>query len=93
MYYTVKTLLSKGISQGQIAKQLGISRNTVAKITQKIASGQSWPQLQTRDKKLSDFHDQIRELVENNKSVILIHDRLVRIHDLSVSYPTVARYV
>jgi len=30
MYYTVKTLISKGISQRQIAKQLGISRNTVA---------------------------------------------------------------
>jgi len=59
MYYTVKTLLSMGISQRQIANQHGISRNMVAKMTQKIASGQSWPQLQTRDKKLSDFHDQI----------------------------------
>jgi transposase len=93
MYYTVKTLLSKGISQRQIAKSLGISRNTVAKIVIKIAAGQSWPPLQTRNKRLSDFHDQIRELAENNKSAVLIHDRLTRIHDLSVSYPTVARYV
>jgi transcriptional regulator with XRE-family HTH domain len=63
MYYTVKTLLSKGISQRKIAKDLGISRNTVAKIAEKIAAGQSWPTLQTRNKKLSDYHDQIKELV------------------------------
>ena len=50
MYYTVKTLLSKGISQRKIARDLGISRNTVAKIAEKIASGQSWPPLQTRNK-------------------------------------------
>ena len=93
MYYTVKTLLSKGISQRKIAKDLGISRNTVAKIGEKIAAGQSWPPLQTRNKKLSDYHDQIKELVENNKSAVLIHDHMVRIHELDISYPTVARYV
>jgi len=93
MYYTVKTLLSKGISRRKIAKDLSISRNTVAKIEKMISSGQSWPPLQTRQKILSDFHDQVREFVENNKSAILIHDYLTRIHDLDVSYATVARYV
>jgi len=93
MYYTVKTLLSKGISRRKIAKDLGISRNTVAKIEKMVASGQSWPSQQTRQKILSDYHDQVREFVENNKSAILIHDYLTRIHDLDVSYATVARYV
>jgi transposase len=65
----------------------------VAKISEKIASGQSWPPPQTRNKRLSDYHEKIRELVENNKSAVLIHDHLARVYDLSVSYPTVARYV
>ena len=33
-------------------------------------------------KKLSDYHDQIKELVENNKSAVLIHDTMVRVHEL-----------
>ena len=53
MYYTVKTLFSKGISRRKIAKDLGISRNTVAKIEKMVASGQSWPSQQTRQKILS----------------------------------------
>ena len=37
MYYTVKTLLSKGKSQRKIATELGISRNTVSDIAKSIS--------------------------------------------------------
>ena len=67
MYNTVKTLLLKGKSQGKIVAELGISRNTVSDIAKSIAAVKSWPTPQNRPKKLSEYHNQIRELVKKNK--------------------------
>jgi len=93
MYFTVKTLLSRGKSQRFIAKELGISRNTVKSIKEKLDAGNAGPPPQTRPKKLADYHDQIMDMVENNKSAVLVHDKLGRIYEFEVSYPTVVRYI
>jgi len=52
MYFTIKTLLSRGKSLQSISQELEMHRNTAKKIKEMIESGQPGPPTQKRIKKL-----------------------------------------
>jgi len=51
MYFTIKTLLSRGKSLQSISQKLEIHRNKAKKIKEKIETGQPEPPTQKRIKK------------------------------------------
>lgn len=93
MWYTVRTLLERGKSLRAISRELGISRKTVTKIRDEIQKGKIKPPEITKTVILEDYHDYILELHEKKLTSVLIHRKLCREKGLSVSYPTVLRYV
>lgn len=91
MYHTIKTLLAQGHSQRKIARELGIHRKTVKRISDRIEQGEG-PGQYDRSLKLSDFEAKLREW-EPKLTGVLIHERLVADYGLEVSYRTVSRYL
>lgn len=89
---TVKTLLSKGLSRRKIAEQLGIHRKVIKRIERDLLSD-SVGSGYLREKKLSSFEHQIKELMSSDLTTELIHQKLVKEHSLSVSYATVSRFI
>ena len=78
MYYTIKTLLSKGKSELAIDRELSLHRDTVRNIKTKLESGKTGPEIQERTKKLSVYHDEIREFYEEKGLTAQpIYDKLV----------------
>lgn len=51
IYFTIKTLLSRGKSPKSISQELEIHRNTAKKIKEKIETGPPVPPIQKRIKK------------------------------------------
>lgn len=93
MFYTIKTLLTQGKSLREIARHLGISRDVVTRIRDHLAGGRQTPPEYHRDKLLDEHEPLVRQLWEKGLTAELIHQRLVEAHQVSVSYPTVARFV
>lgn len=93
MYYTIRTLTQKGLSQRRIARELGIHRETVRKIQHELAEGRMDPVPVKRDKLLDPWEEQIIEQLEKGWSAELIYQWLTNRKQVNVSYPTVARYV
>ena len=75
MHYTVKTLLEQGRSQRSIARELGISRETVRRIMSDIDAGLTHHNYQ-RPKSLDGYRDVVQELLSNGLTGVLIHQRL-----------------
>lgn len=93
MYHTVKTLLSQGRSQREIARELSLCRKTVGRIKKALAEGLDRPAAQVRSKRLDAYAELIARYHEEGLSALLIHQRLKREQGLQVSYPSVARWV
>jgi transposase len=93
MYYTIKTLLSQNKSQRKIAKELGIHRSTVKRLSNHIKEGKLEPPLQQRSKKLLPYHDIIKEYFDDELSGKLIHQKLLQEYKLKISYVSVCRYI
>ena len=92
MHHTIKTLLEKGRSQRSIARDLGINRSVVRRVARELELGQP-PGSYQRSPKLAGYEDQIRDWLGSDLSGVLIHQRLVNDHGLSVSYGTVRRKI
>ncbi len=73
MYYTIKTLLCQNKSQRKIAKELGIHRSTVKRLSNHIKEGKLEPPLQQRSKELLPYHDTIKEYIDDGLNGKLIH--------------------
>lgn len=93
MYYTVKTLHSRGYSKRKIAQTLGIHRNTVSRILEQVIQGELEPAIKKKEKLLDKYQEQIRTWVEEGKSAVLIHEFLSRQYGLQVAYPTVVKQI
>nr|WP_266367489.1 helix-turn-helix domain-containing protein [Tellurirhabdus rosea] len=94
MYLTIQTLRNRGMSQQQIANQLGISRRTVRKILDRLAQGHQQPARQVRSKKLDDSFQAVKALFEQGLTAKLIFQRLTtRQPPIQVSYRSVVRFV
>jgi len=93
MYYTIKTLFSKGYSKRKISKELGIHRNTVTKILSEVSSGEVGPKPFSRNKLLDNYKEQIDIWLSQEKSAVLIHEYLTSKYSIDVAYPTVVKYV
>ena len=92
MHHTIKTLLEKGRSQRSIARDLGINRSVVRRVARELELGQP-PGSYQRSPKLAGYEAQIRDWLGSDLSGVLIHQRLVNDHGLSVSYGTVRRKI
>ncbi len=93
MYNTIKTLLDHGKSVREIARELGMCRKTVTRIQRALLNGDSAPTQQAKVSSLNDYQQEIERFVESDYSALLIHQKLVQQHGLSLSYSAVARYV
>jgi len=93
MIYTIKTLLNKGFSQRRIAKELGINRKTVKKYCEQISEGKIEEPKINRSKVLDNHRVLIVEWLEKGLTAQLIFDKLVELHKINISYPTVARFI
>ena len=93
MYYSVKTLLSQGKNLSEISRELQIDRKTVRKIRDKLSSGKIEPPVFSRKSVLDVHKEEIIEYLSEGFSAVLIHERLCREKDLSVSYSCVKKYV
>jgi len=93
MYYTVKTLLDQGKNLSQIAREVGIDRKTVRKIRDKLKEGGIKPPEFSRKSILDPYKEQIIEYLSEGLSGVLIHQRLVNEHNLSISYSCVKKYL
>ncbi len=91
-YQTIKTLLGRGQSERSIAEQLGIHRQTVRQIKERLASGQGPPTYE-RASQLDAYESQVTAYVESKLTAVLIHERLQADHGLDISYSTVQRFV
>lgn len=93
MIYTIKTLSQQGKSQRAIARELGISRRTVAKYLEKIeVEGVKEPKI-NKVKKLDSHEQLITELFEGGLTAKLIWQKLQSEYQIQISYITVARFV
>lgn len=94
MKYTVKTLLSKGLSQRAISKELGISRKTVKKYFEEFQNNNIvlTPQIE-RAKILDPFKHEIEQWLYEGLTGVLIQEKLNTESGLNVSYPTVSRFL
>jgi transposase len=94
MKYTVKTLLSKGLSQRAISKELGISRKTVKKYFEEIQNNNILltPKIE-REKILDVYKSDIEEWLSSGLTGVLILEKLNIEQKLNVSYPTVSRFL
>lgn len=93
MYNTIKTLLDHGKSVREISRELGMCRKTVTRIQRALLNGDLAPTQQARGSALSDYHQEIESLLERDYSALLIHQKLVQQHGVTLSYSAVARYV
>lgn len=94
MKYTVKTLLSKGLSQRAISKELGISRKTVKKYFDEFQNNKTvlTPKIE-RIKILDKFKQEIEQWLSEGYTGILIQEKFNIEMGLNVSYPTVSRFL
>jgi len=93
MYYTVKTLHEKGFSKRKIARELGIHRDTVTAILEKVSVGKMDAEPVKKASLLDPYKPTILEWMEQGKSCVLIHEKLLQNFELQVAYPTVVKYV
>lgn len=93
MYYTVKTLLSQGKNISEISRELGIDRKTVRKIRDKVKDGEIETPKYSRVSILDGYKEEIIEYLSEGLTGVLIHQKLTRDYDLSVSYSCVKKYV
>lgn len=94
VYTTIQTLRAQGKGKCEIARVLGIHRNTVTRIFSDLDRGVEGPEVTERPKKLDAHAERIQKWIENEGlTAELIHDRLVQRHSLKHHYATTARYV
>jgi len=93
MYNTIKTLLEHGKSLREISRELGMCRKTVSRIQKALLNGDSAPRQQSRSSGLEVFHEQIEHYLASGLSALLIHQKLIQQHGLTLSYSSVARYI
>lgn len=86
-----------GLSERQLASQLGISRNTVSKYLKLSAADISGLQEETaRGKKLDDYRDYIIQLLQTYpglSAVKVLRKLKAKVDDLAVSNRSVRRYI
>ena len=92
MENTVKTLLAQGISQRRISRELGISRKVVRRIKSQLETT-TLSKGYFREGKLAQHEATVRSYLDKGFSSVLIHQKLVSVHGLDVSYHTVRRFV
>jgi transposase len=94
MKITVKTLLSKGLSQRSISKELGISRKTIKKYFDEFKINDKILTPKIKRKKILDaLNDDIEFWIKQGLTGILIQEKLKKEKGLKVSYPTVSRFL
>jgi transposase len=93
MYYAVKTLLDRGKNLSEISRVLGIDRKTVRKIRDRLKEGKISPPEFSRKSVLEPYKDEIIEYLSEGLSAVLIHQKLLREKEISVSYSCVKKYV
>jgi transposase len=93
MYYTVKTLYEKGFSKRKIARELGLHRDTITSILEKVSHGKMDPEPAQKPSKLDPYKESILEWLEQGKSSVLIHEKLLHHFQVPIAYPTVVKYV
>ena len=93
MIYSIKTHYEQGDSIHEISRKLKIHRTTVRKYLEQIKTiGVVGPVIQ-KEKKLDRHKGTILEWLEKGLTARLIHNKLIELHSVEISYPTVARYV
>jgi len=93
MYYTIKTLLCQGKSIREISRELKMCRRTISNIKTALDNGQDRPTEQIRTKALDAHKDLISEYYDEGLTALLIHQRLVKEKGITISYPSVARWI
>jgi transposase len=93
MYYTVKSLLSRGKNISEISRELGIDRKTVRKIREKVKGGEVETPKFSRVSILESYKQEIIEYLSEGLTAVLIHQKLTNEYNLSVSYSCVKKYV
>jgi len=93
MYITVQTLLEKGNSISEIARNCKIDRKTVRSIRNKLKAGIDFREKATRKKKLDQWIDLIQSQIDLGWSADQIHENLVKSFKANISYSTVQRCV
>lgn len=91
MYHTIKTLLNQGRSERWISRELGIHRKTVKRLSKEVKADEL-PKSYARASPLSGYEQVIQGYLDQELSYVLIHQRLLSDHGLSVSYSSVRRY-
>ena len=92
MQTTIKTLHKKGISQSQIARTLGISRNTVRKVIQSDERGETQLKKKPHPSMLDEYREYIEIQLNKGLSRQRIYQDLIREFNYQGSYTTVKDY-
>jgi len=92
MQTTIKTLHKKGISQSQIARTLGISRNTVRKVIQSDERGETQLTKKPHPSMLDEYREYIEIQLNKGLSRQRIYQDLIREFNYQGSYTTVKDY-
>ncbi|MEO1260311.1 MAG: IS21 family transposase, partial [Bacteroidota bacterium] len=92
MEHTIKTLLAQGKSQRRISRELGISRKVVRRIKSQLESDIPTKGYH-REGKLDRHEETVQFYLDKGLSAVLIHQKLVSVHGLAISYHTVRRFV
>ena len=92
MHNTIKTLLERGKSQREIARELKISRQVVKRIEIEIEENRS-PSTYHRPSKLDAFKEQIETYLDSGLTAVLVHQKLEQKHGLKMCYSSVRKYV
>lgn len=88
---TIKTLNKQGVKQGEIAKQLGCHRHTIAN----VLSRETFIEKQTRQKgSIFDlYQEQIKEWITQKLSRLRMFEILTETHGVSSTYVNLCKYM
>lgn len=94
MKLTVKTLLSRGLSQRAISNQLGINRKTIKKYFEEFQNSDivSTPKI-NKKRTLDVFKEDIEQWLSESLTGVLIQEKLRIDKGVNVSYATVSRFL
>lgn len=92
MYYSIKTLLAQGKSQRAIAKELGIHRQTVRQMAEKIARDELPDRVRPRGRHLDEHRALLKRYLDQGLTAVLIQDRLSK-NGIVVAYSTLTEYL